>query len=439
MQMNEKLLQYIWQYQLFNKTDIQTSDHQQLQILQPGIHNKNQGPDFLESRIKLNNTLWVGSIEIHINSADWELHKHSDDVHYNNVILHVVWNLDASIHFPFPTLCLKPLVPKMLLSKYDQIHQLSTFIHCEKNIHHVEPIIWEKWKERLVVERLESKSQIMYELLKKANGNWEEMSYWVLAKYMGGKINGEAFEQTAMSLPLNILVRHKESLFQLEALLFGQAGLLTPDNKEEYPQQLLKEYLYLKKKYNLRQPKILIHFLRMRPANFPTIRLAQLAYFFHFQDKILSKIISINNTNSLMNLFTMQTSEYWNTHYRFNEKSSFLNKITGSQQINLLLINVGVNLLFAYGNYHQFEQLKSTAIDWLSQMSSEKNEITNGFMQLGISHKSAYDSQAFIQLRTKYCEEKKCLDCAIGNAIFRKDIVLTLDPVINNGNVHIGI
>jgi hypothetical protein len=277
----------------------------------------------------------------------------------------------------------------------------------------------------------------MYDLLKKANGNWEEMSYWVLAKCMGGKINGEAFEHTAMSLPINILVRHKESLFQLEALLFGQAGLLTPDHKEEYPQQLLKEYLFLKKKYNLRQPKILIHFLRMRPANFPTIRLAQLAYFFHHQDKILSKIISINNTNSLIDFFTMQTSEYWNTHFRFNEKSAFLIKTTGAQQVNLLLINVGVNLLFAYSNYHQFEKLKSTAIDWLSQMSSEKNEITNGFMQLGISHKSAYDSQAFIQLRTKYCIEKKCLDCAVGNAIFRKDIVLTSDPVVNNGNVHI--
>jgi hypothetical protein len=170
----------------------------------------------------------------------------------------------------------------------------------------------------------------------------------------------------------------------------------------------------------------------MRPANFPTIRLAQLAYFFHLQDKILSKIISINNTNSLMNLFTMQTSEYWNTHYRFNEKSAFLNKVTGAQQINLLLINVGINMLFAYGNYHQFEQLKSTAIDWLSQMCSEKNEITNGFIQLGINHKSAYDSQAFIQLKSKYCVEKKCLDCAVGNAIFRKDISLNSEPVVNN-------
>ena len=176
MHMNEKLLQYIWQYQLFNKTDIKTSDHQQLQIIQPGILNKNQGPDFLESRIKLNNTLWVGSIEIHINSADWDLHNHSEDEHYNNVILHVVWNFDPNIHFPFPTICLKPLVPKLLLSKYDQLHQMSTFIHCEKNVHQVEDIIWEKWKERLVVERLELKSMGIYDLLKKANGNWEEMS-----------------------------------------------------------------------------------------------------------------------------------------------------------------------------------------------------------------------------------------------------------------------
>lgn len=429
--MNEKLLHYIWQFQLFNKTNLQTIEHQDLKIVHPGNHNENQGPDFLNAKIKVEETIWAGSVEIHINSSDWRLHRHSEDENYNNVVLHVVWNHDQNLQLPFPTLVLQSLVPKVLLEKYMTLMSNSIFIPCEKNINSINNIVIEKWKERILMERLQEKTIYIESLLKKSNSNWDEVCWWMLARNFGGKINGDQFEQMAQSLPFKILLKHKDSLLQIESMIFGQAGLLKKDFIDAYPKELQKEFSFLKKKYNFKQPKISVHFLRMRPANFPTIRLAQLSHYLHLHGKIISKIIEEKDIKMISNSFKVVTSDYWNQHYLFDEPSVIKVKKTGQQTINNFLINSVVVLLYAYGYYNNIEQLKTKAINWLEKIPAEENVISNEFVNLGLINKSAYDSQALIHLKNRYCNNKKCLECAIGNAIFKKESLLELQPVIS--------
>jgi len=429
MALTEKLLHYIWQYQLFNKQMLITQDNQFLQIIQPGQLNQNQGPDFLSAKIKLDQTTWVGSIEIHINSSDWIAHQHSQDENYNNVVLHVVWRDDCKQKLPFATLEIQQLVPKLLLDKYERLMMKHAFIACENSIAQTENIVIEKWKERMLIERLEKKSTYISDLILKSNGNWEELSWWVLCRHFGGNVNGESFETIAQSIPLSILLKNRHALFQIEALLFGQSGLLSSEFKDDYPKKLLQEYIYLKKKYQLRQPKVQLHFLRMRPANFPTIRMAQLALFIYKNDIILSKIISTTAIQDLKPLFELEAKDYWNNHYRFDEYSILKIKKMGEQTINHLFINAIVVLLFAYGYYNHNQKLKDTAIRWLDEIQPEENNITNGFEQLGLQTKSAFDSQAFIQLKTQYCDEKKCLSCAIGHHFIKTIEPQSLQPM----------
>ena len=430
MALTEKLLHYIWQYQLFNKQHLKTQEEQSLQIIQPGQLNQNQGPDFLSAKIKIDQTLWVGSVEIHINSSDWITHQHSQDENYNNVVLHVVWRDDCKQKLPFATLEIQQLVPKLLLDKYKNLMLNPAFVACENSIAQTASIVIEKWKERLLVERLEQKAAYIDLLLKKSNGNWEELSWWVISRHFGGNVNGESFEQIAQSIPLTMLLKNRHSLFQIEAILFGQSGLLSTEFKDEYPKKLLQEYIYLKKKYQLRQPKVQLHFLRMRPANFPTIRIAQLSLFIHKNDMILSKIISTETIQDLKSLFEIEAKDYWHNHYRFDEYSILKLKKMGSQSINNLLINAIVVLLFAYGLYNHNQKLKDIAVKWLEDITPEENTITNGFGQLGIETQSAFDSQAFIQLKTKYCDEKKCLACAVGHYVIKPTDAELLQPMV---------
>ena len=275
--MTERLLQYIWQFQYFNARNLQTTQGESLQIIYNGTYNTNQGPDFLNAKIKTGSTTWAGNIEMHIKSSDWQTHQHSDDKNYKNVILHVVWLHDATVLLPFPTLELQQLVSSVLLGKYEELMQSALFIPCQNHIKEVSALTFTAWKERLLIERLQQRALYVENLLAQNNQHWEESFWWMLAKNFGIKINADAFEKIAQSIPLNILAKHKNQVQQLEALLMGQAGILDKTFEDDYANMLAREYIFLQKKYGLKKAHAPIYFLRMRPANFPTIRLAQLA------------------------------------------------------------------------------------------------------------------------------------------------------------------
>ena len=411
--MTERLLQYIWQFQHFNKSELATADNENLHIIHPGQYNTNQGPDFLDAKIRIGNTTWAGSIELHINSSDWKNHKHSNDKNYKNVILHVVWLHDIDLQLSFPTLILQDKVPKILLEKYDELMNAPGFIPCEKTIHRVEEIRLLSWKERLLIERLEARSKLIFGQLKENNAHWEETFWWLLARNFGAKVNTDIFEKIAGTIPINILSKHKNQVQQLEALLFGQAGLLDADFAESYPTMLQKEYRFLKNKYKLQPVQGSLMFLRMRPSNFPTVRLAQLAMLIHESVHLFSTIKSSASVSEIRSLLNITANDYWHYHYVFDETTAFKKKNLGRQMSDTLLINAIVPIIFAYGHYHKEDQYKERALDWLSSINAEKNSITSGFEALEMINKTAFDSQAFIQLKNEYCNKKRCLECRI--------------------------
>lgn len=417
--MTERLLQYIWQFQYFNNTALTTVDGEPLQINYPGYLNTNQGPDFLEAKIKVGQTSWAGNIELHILSTDWTVHKHSTDNNYNNIILHVVWQDDADLELPFPVLELQNTVSKLLLSRYHEMMNANIFIPCEKSIHQVELLTWKSWKDRLLVERLQNKAAIIFSHLALNKNHWEETFWWLLANNFGIKVNSDAFEQIARSLPLNILAKHKNQIHQLEALLFGQAALLDKNFIEDYPAMLKKEYTFYKAKYKLQQITTPLFFLRMRPANFPSIRLAQLAMLIHQSVNLFSIIKDSKTLKEIKELLNVTANDYWHYHYVFDEATSFKQKHLGAQMINNILINTIIPIVFAFGLYHKEEVYKSKALLWLEQVAAEKNNITNAFADLDIENKNAFDSQALIQLKNEYCNKKRCLECAIGNRLLK--------------------
>lgn len=420
--MNERLFQYIWQFQYFNTNGLVTANGENLSIIHPGNINSNQGPDFLDAKIKVGNTVWAGSIELHIRCSDWKNHKHSNDKNYENVILHVVWQDDTDLHLPFPLLELQGKVSGILLARFDELMNAKSFVPCEKIIHQVTPIIWMAWKQRLLVERMQKKTAVILGYLSSNNNHWEETFWWLIARNFGIAVNSDAFEKLARSLPVSILAKHKNQIHQAEAILFGQAGLLEKEFTDSYPQLLQKEYRFYQKKYQLQPIRIPLHFLRMRPSNFPTVRLAQLAMLVHNSVHLFSIIKDTAILNDVKKLLNVTANDYWHYHYTFEEATAFRQKTLGEQMIHSIIINTIAPILFAYGHHHKEDHYKDRAICWLEQIREEKNSITTGFAFLGIENKNAFDSQALIQLRNEYCTKKRCLDCAVGNKLLRPQI-----------------
>ncbi|MGB5005398.1 MAG: DUF2851 family protein [Ferruginibacter sp.] len=417
--MTERLLQYIWQFRYFNLNDLRTDEGELLQVIHPGTLNTNQGPDFIDAKIKIADTTWAGSIELHTHASHWNDHKHSGDKNYKNVILHVVWKNDVQLHLPFSTLVLEDKVPKLLLHKYDELMNTGSFIPCEKNIHGVNSLTWQSLKERMLVDRLENKTKNIFDLLQKNKNHWEEICWWLLAKNFGIKLNAAAFEKVARSIPVTVLAKHKGQIHQAEALLFGQAGLLDADLTGDYPKLLQREYLFLKKKYGLKKVEAGMIFLRMRPSNFPTVRLAQLAMLLYKSHQLFSKIKESPDVKTIRDLLQVTANDYWHYHYVFDVTSAFKKKKLGEQMIDNILINTVVPVLFAYGHYHNENVYKDKALQWMEQIKAEKNAITRGFAALQVNNKTAFDSQALIQLKNEYCSKKRCLDCSIGNKLIR--------------------
>jgi hypothetical protein len=428
--MTERLLHFIWQFQYFNKSELTTSAGEPVQILFAGQYNTNQGPDFSDAKIKIGKTTWAGTVELHIKTSDWKKHNHQSDSNYNNVVLHVVWEDDGGSRNSVPAntteqssvvpvIELKDRVSKILLQRYEELMNATSFIPCEKSIHTVRDITWKSWKDRLLVERLLRKSKIVETYLQQNNYHWEETFWWLLAKNFGMKVNADAFEAIAKSVSINILAKHKSQIHQLEALLLGQAGLLEGNFTDDYPVMLQKEYKFYKNAYRLQPCSSPVFFLRMRPGNFPTIRLAQLAMLIHDSAHLFSKIKEAGSVKSVKEWFDVTANDYWHYHYQFDEISAFKKKKLGASMIDNIIINTIAPVLFAYGNYHNENKYKEKALRWLEETAAEKNAITKGFQQLKIENKTAFDSQALIELKNEYCSKKRCLECGVGNAILK--------------------
>jgi hypothetical protein len=416
--MTERLLQFIWQFQYFNLSDLRLVTGETLQIISPGKFNTNQGPDFLEAKIRIDETLWAGNIELHLNEDDWVKHDHQHDPNFQNIILHVIWS-QAARSLQMPTLNLGERISKLLLHRYEELMLNAGFVACADSLLQVSEIVWTGWKERMVAERLERKCKMINGYLSQSKEHWEEIFWWMIARNFGMKVNAEAFEAIARSIPLNLLSKHKNQIHQLEALLFGQAGLLNRKFKEDYPLMLKKEYLFYKKKYRLSPINHPVHLLRMRPGNFPTIRLAQLAMLIRHSLHLFSVIKEVSSLRELRSLFLVTANDYWHYHYLFDEPSAYMEKKLGEEMFINILINTIAPVLFAYGRHQRIDQFKKKAIQWLDMATPEKNAITRKWQELGVSNKNAADSQALIELKQQYCDPKRCLECAIGNHLLK--------------------
>ena len=418
----EDFLHYVWRLKRFKITPLKTTQNEAIQIINVGELNTHAGPDFTNARIKIGDTLWAGNVEIHIKSSEWIRHQHQQDKAYDNVILHVVMEEDQVIHRKngerIPCLELMNLIPPKLSKQYLKLLKSEHWIPCQYQFPTVSTIIKHMWLDRLMVERLAYKIEAIVRSLESNKYDWESSFYELLAKNFGATVNQTPFELMAKSIPLSILGKHKNNLMQLEALLFGQAGMLEEAFHEEYPQKLQREYQFLQKKYQL-QPILgeSWKLLRMRPANFPTIRIAQLAYLLFQSTHLFSKILAAQNVKELENMFDIKVSPYWHNHYVFDKVSTKRKKTLGKSTIHLLIINTIAPFLFAYGKRKAEDKYIDKALRLLEELPPEKNSQIRAWQKLGIQPESAYQTQALLQLKKKYCDPHRCLHCAIGNTI----------------------
>lgn len=417
--MPEEFVQYIWENKLFFTESLKTTYGNALEIVSVGKKNTDSGPDFFNAKIKIDETIWAGNIEIHKKSSDWLLHKHNTDKAYDNVILHVVEINDQQVKRvngeKIETLIIN--YPEKLKTNYQNLLNAKTWIACQNQFHKIDPVILQLGFNRLMIERLEDKTGEILERLQQNKNNWDETFYQILARSFGFKVNAVPFELLAKSVPLQTLAKHKNNRFQLEALLFGSSGLLNQQLLgDDYFLKLREEYSFLYKKYGLHPIEShLWKFMRLRPVNFPTIRISQFAELIHNSQGLFSKIIEIDNINNLKELFKVKASEYWNSHYSFN-KTTAKNSVKelGENSINTLIINVIIPFLFVYGEKQNKNHLQNRALEFLEQLPPEKNSIISKWGKLGIQGRSAFETQALLQLKNLYCEKKKCLNCQIG-------------------------
>lgn len=422
--MKEDFLHYIWQHKLFNTTALQTTIQKEIVIKKVGVLNTNAGADFFNAQLKIDNQLWAGNVEIHIKSSDWYVHGHEKDTNYDNVILHVVWEYDSPVYrsdnTEIPTLELSKYVAKDVFEKYQNLFSTpKKWINCEKGIHKIDDFIFNNWKERLYFERLEQKSSLILDLLSESNNDWEAVLFKLLAKNFGLKVNGEAFLLVANSLDFSVVRKEAETTEKLEALLLGQAGLLLDAKEDVYYNQLKNEYHYLVNKHRLKIPKTLgVQFFRLRPANFPTIRLAQLASLYATHQNLFSKLNELKNIEDFYEVFSVKASSYWSTHYNFDAESKKSAKKLTQSFIDLLLINTVIPLRFIYQK-HIGKANQEEILQLIQSIKPEKNSVIERFTTLKVHSSSAFETQSLLELKNNYCSKHKCLQCAVGTALIR--------------------
>lgn len=428
MKWPEKLLHFIWRYKLFNQKNLKTTQNEILRILDFGQYNSNAGADFEFAKIQINDKVWFGNIELHLNSVHWTHHQHHLDPNYNSTILHVVWEDPTDIHIQrldgstIPTLILKDIVDEKLLYNYQHLMENAQWISCQNKLDKVPTLTITSWLDRLIVERLETRCELINQWIALVNGDWEHVQLVALGRAFGMKVNSDSFENFILRLNPNILYKYVYDSTKLEALLFGSAGFLSKiKNADSYANQLYEEYKYLKQLHNLYElSSVEWKFLRMRPYNFPTFRLAQLCALLMKRIKWF-ELVRSSTLDEVFNEFdTIETSSYWQNHFHFNKLSKRHETKLTKQFIQHVVLNAFIPVLFAYGKYTGQQDLQQKALDWLQLLPVENNSILKAYNVHGIKVNSASESQALLHLFKQYCTPKKCLDCAIGHSVLSR-------------------
>lgn len=427
MVIREKFIYFLWQQGLFKKQNLLTTDNEAIEVIYPGSLNADSGPDFFNAKVKINGQLWAGNVEIHVKSSDWFVHSHERDVAYNSIILHVVWEDDVPVftnsNTPVSNLVLKDYVDEKILNNYQKLFFSSKdSIKCATKIKEVaNSFLFSNFKERLYFDRLEQKSDLIYKLLAHSNNDWEAVLFKMLAKNFGLKVNGEAFLQMANILDFHIVRKSSNSQLQLEALFFGASNLLEDPIENSYFIQLQKEYTYLSKKFKLtKNLSVKPKFFRLRPQNFPTIRLSQLANLYVLRKQLFAAVMAIHKIDEFYDLFQISVSKFWETHYTFKATSKNSKKKLTKSFIDLLLINTIIPLKLVYLKQHNKLDV-SKIIALAREIKPEKNSIVQKFNDLGVVSKTSLEAQAILHLYTNYCKKDACLSCVVGNKILKND------------------
>lgn len=413
----EQLLHYVWKHKIFPLKELKTTTGQQVEVIDTGLANTDAGPDFFNAKLKLDGVLWIGNIEIHERSSDWFKHGHHADAGYNSVILHIASEIDTEISRSngerIPQIQL--ICPEAVRTNYKELLETDSYPPCYRIIPSLPHFTAHSWMTALQMERFEQKATLLNERLKRCQGNWEDAFFITLARNFGFGLNGDAFETWAHRLPFRAVDKHRNDLFQIEAIFFGQAGILEDSDGDGYYLRLKKEYTYLQHKFGLiPMDASLWRFLRLRPANFPHIRIAQLACLYHRAYGLLSRIMETETLQGVRDILKGGTSEYWLTHYTFGGSSPSRPKTLSNTSLDLLIINTVVTFLYAYGLHKGNRVLCARAGSFLEELKAENNYITRMWEQCGMKASNAADSQALIQLKKEYCDKKKCLYCRIG-------------------------
>lgn len=420
----EAFLHFVWHNQYFNKTILTTELGESVSITKTGVHNKLAGPDFKEAELIINGVRWAGSVEIHVKSSDWYLHKHENDKKYDNVILHVVYDFDRKVYDRYdkeiPTLSLKGLIKPKLLKRYYAILENESIIPCETLLKDTNVITRLSMLERTLIQRLERKSEAVMMLLKANNFDWEETAYQWLAGGFGFKTNAESMIELARSLPSRFLRKHTE-LFQIEALLFGASGLLNIDFKDPYIQKLQEEFIFLKAKYQIKTTLSYNqwHFSGVRPTNYPTIRIAQFSTLVFKHQNLFSLFTEFKDAKDLEERLEIWQSEYWRNHVIPDKSTTLkLNPLSKKSKTNLF-INTTAPLLVAFSRHQDSTEPLEKVLNLLMALPKEDNSIISLWKKLGWNVSSAFDSQGLIELYNEYCSNKRCLNCSIGAEIVK--------------------
>lgn len=422
--MKEEFLHYLWKTQRFDMQRLFSVCGKKIELVSFGQHNDSDGPDFLDACLRIDNILWRGNVEMHLQSKQWYQHAHDDDPAYDNVILHVVIEDNRPVYnrhgHLIPTLEMKKRIPQGMDRTYRRLLAQQSWIPCHSQFQSVPTIFKQSMLDKLLIERLERKTTFLNQLLIEYQMDWEQAFFIALCKNLGSAINAAPFEALAKSIPLKVLLRHRDRLPSVEALLFGQAGMLEQTFTDAYPKKLQTTFDALKNQYSLNPiPVLSWKYLRMRPPNFPTIRLAQIARLIHQSNHLFSKILAVTSATDIYNMFDITISNYWRTHYVFDKSSAPRKKKLGKSTIQLLIINTIVPFLFLYGKRKDDAHLLSLAIQLLSSLPPENNHLITGWKKLHLIAENAQQSQALLELKKEYCDKKRCLDCKIGHEVLK--------------------
>jgi len=423
--MKEDFLHYIWKFRKFDALNLKTAQGELITIIKTGDYLELSGPDFFNSLITIGNQKWAGNIEIHIKSSDWYLHNHEKDPAYANVILHVVWENDTAIfredNTEIAVLVLKEYVSKETVESYNALVSPKSWISCERQLKEIDDFVFKNWQERLFFERLERKSKFIFQLLEETNQDWEAVLFCLLAKNFGLNTNGNSFFQIAKAIPFSVIRKESFEIENLEALFFGISGLLETEKEDVYYKDLKFRYFYLLHKYQIEKTYVdPVQFFKLRPDNFPTIRLSQLAGLYHTYQNLFSNIIDLKSVKNVYNLLSVSTSSYWHCHYQFDKESPKKSKTLSKSFLDLLIINTIIPLQFAYSNM-MGESPAEDLIDFINEVASEKNAVIDKFNSFGIQSKSAFESQTLLELKNEYCNQKACLKCAFGLELLKNN------------------